>query len=351
MVSAILIDGNKKQIRLIKQVSNAFFVDRAYQESSAELTISIKNKRDNTKLHTVKVVHLFGDGINRLFVVDKVTTDNTKTFLKITYDLFGIEYLFNRREALEQKILEEEPLNPMEVSKSLIEWVQEDPDRHFNQIIDEITIDGELDKSDIWEIVEGQNIWDYISSQMEGFKFCCDTITTSFGIARIHFRVPKDNPGIIISDLSRNTKLQYVNTDYSEVKTFVMVGGEGEGNRRKFGFADTLATGIDRFESFQDESEMSSNDGYISNADYYTMINKQADQALKPVTTETDYIVPEQLYKKVKTGDTVYTSSAMVNNGVLEPRVVEELKFEIVDGVKRRSITFKEREKEEVANG
>ena len=70
------------------------------------------------------------------------------------------------------------------------------------------------------------------------------------------------------------------------------------------------------------------------------MLEASAESKILLPNQETDYLIPVGLFKKVKTGDTVYTSSSSVNNGLLEPRVISEMKTEITNGVLSRSITF-----------
>lgn len=338
MLSAILIDKNGEPIRFIKQVHDFFVSDRVYDYAVGELILSLANRRENNQMYDVRVIFMVGNGMNRHFVVNKVTTDNTKTFPKITFDICGIEYLLNQRNE-EDKVLSWENVTPLQVCADLVGRIQNGNDgRSFPQLTDEATTSGEMD---IVEKVQmsGGNVWDFIQMHMESYAFCCDAITTAFGVSQLRFRKPDEHNEVILSDFDRRVKLDYINLNYGEIRNHVIAGGEGEGIRRKYASYDGGETGIDRFEDFADVN-ISSNDGYISNTDYYKLLQEAAESMHVEKKLETDYVIPETIYDRVKTGDTVYTSSSAVNNGLIEPRIVSELKLSVVKGVTYRYVTL-----------
>ena len=89
MISAILINAQNEPVQIVKQAANFFIADRAFDCATGSFTVSLKNRRENSRLQDVRVVHIFGDGINRTFKVDKSTMDNTRAFPKLNYDISG----------------------------------------------------------------------------------------------------------------------------------------------------------------------------------------------------------------------------------------------------------------------
>lgn len=339
MISAVLLDGQNNQVRMVKQVSNMFIADKAFEHATGSISLSIRDRKLVSKLFEARTVFIFGEGMNRSFVVQKPTMDNTNVFPSLTYELNGIEYLFNQRSEEDRTILWEN-LSPIQVCADLMQRIQNGSEiRRFDQLANEVSILGELPAQEAFQM-EGGNVWSYIQDNMKAYEFCCDSLTTRLGSAVIQLRVPTDHKDIVISEISKHTKLNYVNLDFSNVVTCSTVGGEGEGIRRKYARFDSGETGIDRFEAYEDESGMSSTDGYISNDDYNAMLTASAESKMSPRKLETDYIVPVSLFHRVKPADTVYTSSSAVNYGRLEPKMISEMKTEVTNGVIHRSMTF-----------
>lgn len=337
MISAILIDKDNEPIMWIKQVSNFFVSDRAFDYSVGELIFSLQNRRQNNILYETRVIFVLGDGMNRHFVVTKVTTDNTTVFPKVTFDLAGIEYLLNQRNE-QDKELSWENVTPLAMCADIVGRIQAEEARNFPQLTESATTEGTMDTIEKVTMYGG-NVWDYISEYMTAYKFCLDAKTIGFGISQLNFRYPEDRDDVILSDLDRRVKLEYINLDYQKIRTHVIAGGEGEGIRKKYASFDSGETGIDRFEEYADVN-ISSNDGYISNADYNKLLEEAAESMKVEKELETDYLVPSVMYDRLGTGDTVYTSTAAVNDGRLEPRTVSELKINITNGVASRYVTL-----------
>lgn len=337
MISAILLDKDNEPLMWIKQINNFFVSDRAFDYSVGELIVSLQNRRQNNVLYKTRIIFVFGEGMNRHFVVTKVTTDNTQVFPKATFDLAGVEYLLNQRNEQDKEITWEN-VSPLDMCADLVGRIQSVEERRFAQLTLEAATDGEMDTIEKVQMFGG-NVWDYISDYMESYKFCCDAITTELGVSKLIFRFPQNQDGVILSDLDRRVKLEYINLDYEPIRTYVIAGGEGEGIRKKYASFDGGETGLDRFEEYADVS-ISSNDGYISNDDYNKLLKEAAESMRVEKKLETDYIVPAVLYDRLKTGDTVYTSSAAVNEGLLEERTISELKINITNGVTNRYVTL-----------
>lgn len=341
MISAILLDKNLSAIRIIKNVSDMFIAEKAYEHSTGSLTISVKEKSENYELNKTRVIFFFGGRITKSFVVTKNTMDATTRFPKVTFDLCGIEYLLNQRnEGTRQTIWTN--ITPPEICADLVGYIQNsDANRSLPPIASEAEFvipssDWNLEES--WQL-DGGNVWTYITNLMKSYEFCCDAEYYGFGISKLYFRVPEDRKDIIVSDILGRATLNYISIDYEEVATNILIGGEGEGIRRKYASYDSGETGVDRFEVYSDFTGTDM-EGYISRAKYTEMMEAEAKTLYKEAKTEGDFSISGTIYDLVKTGDTIYVTSQAVNNGLLEPRKVGERKLEVVDGKTSTSITL-----------
>ena len=87
-------------------------------------------------------------------------------------------------------------------------------------------------------------------------------------------------PYVVFSDSFENL----YNTDY-QLKTedyanCTLVGGEGEGTARRFATVGGEKTGLDRFETFTNASDVSSNNGQIGTSQYTQLLQEKGNEAL-----------------------------------------------------------------------
>lgn len=343
MISAIFMDSNQKPLKTMKSLTDFFIAERAYDCSTGEMTLTLKNRKDTNALQNVRCILVFGEGLNNLLKVDKSTVNSTETFPKITYSLSGIENVLVQRNEQDVEI-KWENVDPLIIPQELVERIQlGDEKRKISQLTTDATTEGSLEPVEMIQMTGG-NVWEFIQALMAAHKFCVEAKTVTMGQARLCFRVPTVHNDILLTDMNKKVHLDYINTDYTTIVTSAIVGGEGEGIRRKYGQAETDETGIDRFEVYGDASSIDSGEGYVSNADYYKLLQEAANNLLVPKKLETDYKIPNNIFSKIKTGDTIFTSSSAVNGGKTEPRIVEELKTQIANGVTTRSITLTQKE-------
>lgn len=94
------------------------------------------------------------------------------------------------------------------------------------------------------------------------------------------------------------------NLDISELKNVALVGGEGEGKNRKT-IEVGSAVGLNRFEMFVDASSVSTDEGEITNAEYYQMLSENGKEQLaqKSVSTSFEGVVDTDLYEYKKDFD------------------------------------------------
>lgn len=112
------------------------------------------------------------------------------------------------------------------------------------------------------------------------------------------------NPRVIFSAEYDNLFSSKYNFDKTEFKNVALVGGEGEGSARKKREIGT-AEGLDRFEIFVDASGVSSENGAVSDSEYYNLLFEQGKEALTEtnVTTSFEAIVDTSFYEYKKDFD------------------------------------------------
>lgn len=93
------------------------------------------------------------------------------------------------------------------------------------------------------------------------------------------------NPHIIFSNKYENLRSANYKETYSEKVTDVLVGGEGDGDDRETLWVskDNL-TGLNRYEHYQDEKSVSSNDGYISDEEYFSQLKEEGMESMTGYT-------------------------------------------------------------------
>lgn len=91
----------------------------------------------------------------------------------------------------------------------------------------------------------------------------------------------KDNiPNVIFSDDYENLDSTTYELNTELYANTALVGGEGEGSARKFVTINTNNTGLDRFETFVDARDLSSNNGEISTGAYTQLLNQRGKERL-----------------------------------------------------------------------
>lgn len=89
-----------------------------------------------------------------------------------------------------------------------------------------------------------------------------------------------DRPYVVFSESFENL----YNTDYQlnteDYANTTLVGGEGEGTAKKYVTVNDTNTGLARFETYTDGSDISSNDGQITSTQYLNLLRERGAEAL-----------------------------------------------------------------------
>lgn len=95
-----------------------------------------------------------------------------------------------------------------------------------------------------------------------------------------------ENPYVIFSDEYDNLLSSKYQEVYSETITDVLVAGEGEGTeRRTLWVTRENKNGLDRYEHYQDQRNLSSNNGEISDTEYEMQLREEGLESITNYTT------------------------------------------------------------------
>ena len=93
------------------------------------------------------------------------------------------------------------------------------------------------------------------------------------------------NTWVIFSNKYDNLQASDYEEDYQNIATAVLVAGEGEGLDRKTAWVIDGQTGINRHERYQDQRNIQSNDGEITEEEYMELLEESGKEALTKYTT------------------------------------------------------------------
>lgn len=133
--------------------------------------------------------------------------------------------------------------------------------------------------------MDGDTIYDVIISVCKQFKYGF-AVALKNGVFTLKLYKGKDrsyaqteNPYVVFStDFDNLTQSTYIfnNADYKNV---ALVKGEGSGNERGY-YTVGSATGLERRETFTDAQSISTNNGAISESNYYQLLSATGNRAL-----------------------------------------------------------------------
>ena len=149
-----------------------------------------------------------------------------------------------------------------------------------------------------------------------------------------------ENSYVVFSDEYDNL----LSSEYKEVSstqvTDVLVAGEGEGiNRKTLWVSKDNPTGLDRYEMYRDQRNLSTNDGNITDEEYYAQLKEEGLENITQITSAfegTVYFDNIEYRKDVYVGDIVVIENKnwniFINSRLIEviESVNESGKYEIV---------------------
>lgn len=135
-----------------------------------------------------------------------------------------------------------------------------------------------------------------------------------------------ENPRVVFSDEYDNLISSTYEEQSSELVTDVLVAGEGEGLDRKTVWASREdPTGLDRYEMYHDQRNLQSNDGEISDDEYYAQMLEEGLEQLTTITAAFDgtvYFDSIKYREDVSIGDVVVIENTRWNIAI-NSRLIE----------------------------
>lgn len=96
------------------------------------------------------------------------------------------------------------------------------------------------------------------------------------------------NAWVVFSDEFENLLTTTYAYDTTSYKNVCKVAGEGEGIARKFTTVGN-ATGLERYESYVDARDMSTNEGEITDEEYYTQLSERGEESLAKTNIQENF--------------------------------------------------------------
>ena len=124
-----------------------------------------------------------------------------------------------------------------------------------------------------------------------GFKISKDLVFSCYRRGKVNVTFSQEFDNLISSDYS---------VDYTNYANCVLVAGEGEGTARKKTNVGNNISGRKRREIYVDARDLSTNDGEISNEEYYAKLSQRGSEKLNECQIITDFesqIEPQATYK------------------------------------------------------
>lgn len=132
----------------------------------------------------------------------------------------------------------------------------------------------------------GDNLLDTVSTVCETYGLG-HKITLSGNLFRFNLYKGVDrsynqteNPYVVFSDEYDNLLSSSYAENKSDLVTTALVAGEGEGLARKTVWVGAEATGLDRYEVYVDKRDLSTNEGEISDTDYFEQLKEAGREHL-----------------------------------------------------------------------
>jgi hypothetical protein len=94
------------------------------------------------------------------------------------------------------------------------------------------------------------------------------------------------NPFIVFSDKYENLLTSQYQEDRQKIATNVLIAGEGEGTERKtLWVTKNNPTGLSRYELYEDARNINTNNGEISDTEYFKQLEEQGKECITNFTT------------------------------------------------------------------
>lgn len=319
---------NGERIGIIDAFSSFIWTERYYSPGDYEITIPLT--KDNLKM-VQKNYYIQRDDSNDIGIVEKIELSDEQMIIsgRFLTSILGRRIVENQTEFTNESVIS--------IVRSLLSSNMTYPKDSRRQI--EMLIYNDTTGFDEKLSIQftGKNILDIISEFSEKYNVGFKIIDNSSDVNLIKFKLlfysGKDKSNsVIFSDKFDNLKsIQYFE-NLTNLTNAVLVAGEGEGSaRKKLWVNESESSGLFRYEKFIDSRNTSSNNGQISESDYYGQLKSEGREELITFEKVLNAEVFNEYYKYRKdynVGDIVSIEHGRIGLKY-KPRIVE-----VVESVK-----------------
>lgn len=282
-----VLDTNFDTVSVIDEYMSFIWTDRYNQPGDFELCMSM-----NIGLLDIfkKNYYLYISSSDHLMIIETIQVDTDVeegNFMIIKGR--SLESILNRRIVWQQtifdgnlqnavkKLISEAIISPSDSNRMISNFIFQDS---TDPQITSLSLSAQYTGDDLLEVV--QNICDEANI---GFRITLNSsnqfvFNLYTGVDRTYDQ--NDRPYVVFStDFDNLINTNWI-TSYENLKTITLVAGEGEGSDRKTTtVGDSSVTGLNRRELFTDARDISSDNGAISDADYYAQLQKRGAEKLQ----------------------------------------------------------------------
>jgi len=177
-----------------------------------------------------------------------------------------------------KKLLDENVIDPIDTNRAISNFVFNEQE---NDYLDSLTIKAQYTGKNLYDV-----ICEICKSYKLGYRIRLNdngemVFSLFYGTDRTYAQ--NENPYVIFSSKFDNVNSSRFIRSSVVKKNVDLVAGEGEGSERKkieVSLDGGTWTGLDRREMFSDRRDVSSNEGAISDADYYAQLTEAGTAAL-----------------------------------------------------------------------
>lgn len=283
-----VLDTNLERIGTIDTTSSIIWTNRYYTYGDFELYVSATN---NNLALLQEGYYLIREGYEENAMIIKkiqITTDvESGNYLTVTGQclksiiyqriIWNMTSVTGKLESCIARLLNENAINPEITARKISNLV------NTNTLSTNYTMTAQYTGDNLGETIAAicQNYglgWD-VQLDLDNKQF---NFILYQGIDRSYDQ--SEIPPVIFSNEYENLLRTTYIYDLTNYKNVAKVAGEGEGLARRYVTVGT-ASGLERFEAYVDAKDVNSNDGQISNTEYYNLLTERGNEKL----AELDY--------------------------------------------------------------
>lgn len=286
-MEAIILDKEFNELSIVDDYISFIWATRYYTCGDFELCVDVNQKNRELLIKDFYVMREDDENVGIIEDIE-ISVDDDEHEMMIVKGRF-LSSILSRR------IIEKQTQINDTVSNGVYKLIDENV---INPTITARKIDN--------FIVENTNFTDMLIAQYTG-KNLLETIESVSETYGLGFKTVLNNQNQMIFSLYKGIDRSYeqdenepvvfsddfdnlISSKYTEstrnIVTDVLVAGEGEGlDRKTLWVSRESKSGLDRYEVYQDQRNASTNDGEITDEEYYKQLNEEGLESISTITT------------------------------------------------------------------